>query len=684
MGEMKEHQVNSKQSNNKNKNGFNSQKSPDKKQDKNQSDQFQWRRAGKTSFVWVLIIISAVFLSNLFTGKGVDEVEIQYSEYRRFLTDRLIVKAEIVDEEFYGELSETQTVLNAGGISRDVLKFRLKLPFVDREVMNEWDQYKVDYTFKQKSIDWTGYFLNILPWIAILAFWIFLMRRMQGGGGMKSIFNFGKSKAKIWTSDMPKVTFNDVAGCVEAKEELKEVVDFLKRPKRYQKLGAKIPRGVLLVGAPGTGKTLLARAIAGEANVAFFSLSGADFVEMFVGVGASRVRDLFDQGKKNQPCIIFIDELDAVGRQRGAGLGGGHDEREQTLNALLVEMDGFETQEDIILMAATNRPDVLDSALLRPGRFDRQVVVDAPDLKGRLGILQVHTKKIVMNKKKVDLNAIAKGTPGMVGADLENIVNEAALLAARKKKRSVDMTDFEEAKDKVMMGVQRKSVILSEGEKKTTAYHEAGHSLVAAQTKGADPVHKVTIIPRGRALGVTMQLPIDEKHGYSKTYIEGRLAILMGGRAAEELIFNELTTGAGNDIEQATQIARKMVCEWGMSDVLGPMTFGKKNEEIFLGREIQSHRDFSEVTARMIDEEVVRIVRKAQSTAEQVLNDNIDLLHNLAKALLEHETIDGAEVDAIMEGKPIIRSKNGSTIKPPKKKPKRRPPKNKLKNTEKN
>jgi len=684
MGEMKEHQVNSKHSNNKNNNGFKSQKSPDKKQDKNQSDQFQWRRAGKTSFVWVLIIISAVFLSNLFTGKGVDEVEIQYSQYRRFLTDRLIVKAEIVDEEFYGELSETQTVLNAGGISQDVLKFRLKLPFVDREVMNEWDQYKVDYTFKQKSIDWTGYFLNILPWIAILAFWIFLMRRMQGGGGMKSIFNFGKSKAKVWTSDMPKVTFNDVAGCVEAKEELKEVVDFLKRPKRYQKLGAKIPRGVLLVGAPGTGKTLLARAIAGEANVAFFSLSGADFVEMFVGVGASRVRDLFEQGKKNQPCIIFIDELDAVGRQRGAGLGGGHDEREQTLNALLVEMDGFETQEDIILMAATNRPDVLDSALLRPGRFDRQVVVDAPDLKGRLGILQVHTKKIVMNKKKVDLNAIAKGTPGMVGADLENIVNEAALLAARKKKRSVDMTDFEEAKDKVMMGVQRKSVILSEGEKKTTAYHEAGHSLVAAQTKGADPVHKVTIIPRGRALGVTMQLPIDEKHGYSKTYIEGRLAILMGGRAAEELIFNELTTGAGNDIEQATQVARKMVCEWGMSDVLGPMTFGKKNEEIFLGREIQSHRDFSEVTARMIDEEVVRIVRKAQSTAEQVLNDNIDLLHNLAKALLEHETIDGAEVDAIMEGKPIIRSKNGSTIKPPKKKPKRRPPKNKLKNTEKN
>ena len=646
-----------------------------RKKNKKENEQFQWKRAGKTSLVWVLIIISAVFLSNLFTGKGADEVEIQYTEYRTFLNDGLIAKARVVDEVFHGELSEKRIVLNAGGISQEVIKFRLKLPFVDREVMNEWDQHNVDYTFKQKSIDWTGYFLNILPWIAILAFWIFLMRRMQGGGGgMKSIFNFGKSRAKIWTSDMPKVTFNDVAGCVEAKEELMEVVDFLKRPKRYQKLGAKIPRGVLLVGQPGTGKTLLARAVAGQANVAFYSLSGADFVEMFVGVGASRVRDLFEQGKRNQPCIIFIDELDAVGRQRGAGLGGGHDEREQTLNALLVEMDGFEPAEDIILMAATNRPDVLDSALLRPGRFDRQIVVDVPDLKGRLGILKVHTKKIVMNKRKVKLEAIAKGTPGMVGADLENIVNEAALLAARKKKRSVDMTDFEEAKDKVMMGVQRKSVVLSEEEKKTTAYHEAGHTLVAAQTKGADPVHKVTIIPRGRALGVTMQLPIDEKHGYSREYIEGRLAILMGGRAAEELIFNELTTGAGNDIEQATKIARKMVCEWGMSDILGPMTFGKKNEEIFLGREIQSHRDYSEATARMIDEEVVRIVRKSQATAKRILKQNMGQLHNLAKALLEHETIDGEEVAAVMEGKQIKRSKNGAAQKPKKKRRRRKPP----------
>tara|TARA_B100001245_G_scaffold236608_1_gene228752 strand:+ start:387 stop:2423 length:2037 start_codon:yes stop_codon:yes gene_type:complete len=641
-------------------------------------EQFHWKKAGKTSLVWVLIIISAIFMSNLFTGQGRDEAEIQFSEYRTFLNNGLIAKARIVDEVFHGELTEPQTIINARGIGKSVKKFRLKLPFIDREVMTEWDQSGVDYSFRQKSIDWTGYMLNMLPWIAILVFWIFLMRRMQGGGGgMNSIFNFGKSKAKIWTSDMPKVDFNHVAGCVEAKEELAEIVDFLKRPKRYQKLGAKIPRGVLLVGQPGTGKTLLARAVAGEANVAFFSLSGADFVEMFVGVGASRVRDLFQQGKQNQPCIIFIDELDAVGRQRGAGLGGGHDEREQTLNALLVEMDGFEPSQDIILMAATNRPDVLDGALLRPGRFDRQVVVDVPDLKGRLGILKVHTKKILMNKRKVNLEAIAKGTPGMVGADLENIVNEAALLAARKKKRSVDMSDFEDAKDKVMMGVQRKSVVLSDAEKKTTAYHEAGHTLVAARTKGADPVHKVTIIPRGQALGVTMQLPIDEKHGYSRQYIEGRLAILMGGRAAEELIFDELTTGAGNDIEQATKIARKMVCEWGMSDVLGPMTFGKKNEEIFLGREIQSHRDYSEVTARMIDEEVVRVVRKAQSKAKQVLNNNINQLHNLAKALLEYETIDGDEVITVMEGEKISRKSNGAVKKNNSKSSLRKPKKNK-------
>ena len=656
-------------SNDTNKKKLNNQnKKTDSGLDKN-PDNFEWKKASKTSFVWVFILVSAVFLSNFFTNPNGDEVEVQYSQYRSFLNKGLILKAQIVDEVFHGELAQVQTIINRRGSSVDLKRFRLKLPFIDRDVMNEWDKNGVDYSFKQQTVDWTGYFLNLLPWIVILGFWIFLMRRMQGGGGgMKSIFNFGKSKAKIWTSDMPKVTFDDVAGCVEGKEELREVVEFLKKPKQFQKLGAKIPRGVLLVGQPGTGKTLLARAVAGEANVAFFSLSGADFVEMFVGVGASRVRDLFEQGKRNQPCIIFIDELDAVGRQRGAGLGGGHDEREQTLNALLVEMDGFESNEDIILMAATNRPDVLDAALLRPGRFDRQIIVDAPDLKGRLGILKVHSKKIVMDHKKVNLEAIAQGTPGMVGADLENIVNEAALLAARKKKKSVEMADFEEAKDKVMMGVQRTSVVLSDEEKKITAYHEGGHTLVAARTKGADPVHKVTIIPRGRALGVTMQLPMDEKHGYSREYITGRLAILMGGRAAEELIFKEMTTGAGNDIEQATSIARKMVCEWGMSDVVGPMTFGKKNEEIFLGREIQSQRDYSEEMAKTIDKEVVKIVRKAQLTANKILKKDISKLHKIAEALLKYETINGEDVLSIMNGKKIRPSKNGSVAtKAPKK-----------------
>ena len=645
-----------------NKEKHNSKNNVSNSKNNKNSDTFHIGKASRTSFIWILILVSAVFLSNFFTNPNGEEVEVQYSQYRSFLNKGQISKAQIIDEVFHGELSLQQNIISKRGTSIDVKRFRLKLPFIDRDVMNEWDKNGVDYSFKQQTVDWTGYFLNLLPWVLILGFWIFLMRRMQGGsGGMNSIFNFGKSKAKIWTSDGPKVTFNDVAGCVEAKEELNEVVEFLKKPKSYQKLGAKIPRGVLLVGPPGTGKTLLARAVAGEANVAFFSLSGADFVEMFVGVGASRVRDLFEQGKQNQPCIIFIDELDAVGRQRGAGLGGGHDEREQTLNALLVEMDGFEQTQDIILMAATNRPDVLDTALLRPGRFDRQIVVDAPDLNGRFGILKVHTKKIVMNKKKVDLMSIAKGTPGMVGADLENIVNEAALLAARKKKKSVDMLDFEEAKDKVMMGVQRTSVVLSQEEKKITAYHEGGHTLVAAKTKGADPVHKVTIIPRGRALGVTMQLPIDEKHGYSREYINGRLAILMGGRAAEELIFNEMTTGAGNDIEQATGIARKMVCEWGMSDVVGPMTFGKKNEEVFLGREIQSQRDYSEDMAKIIDKEVVKIVRKAQVTAERILKKNISKLHGIADALLEKETINGDDVLALVNGQKLAPSKNGTT-----------------------
>ncbi len=639
----------------------NTKQAPLEKKGENKNNEFQWKRAGKTSLIWVMILMVAISLSGLLTTND-KSVEIQYFQYREFLETRQIVSADIIESVFYGEFSTPQSIPKGMTILENVSKFHVILPFIDREVMAEWDAYDVNYSFKGKSIDWTGYFLNLLPWILIIGIWIFFIRRMQGGagGGMGGIFNFGKSRAKIWTSDMPKITFDDVAGCVEAKEELKEVIDFLKKPKRFQKLGAKIPKGALLIGPPGTGKTLLARAVAGEADVPFYNLSGAEFVEMFVGVGASRVRDLFEQGKKNTPCIIFIDELDAVGRHRGAGLGGGHDEREQTLNQLLVEMDGFESNQMVIVLAATNRPDILDPALLRPGRFDRQIIVDIPDIKGRFEILKVHTKKIVLNKRKMNLEELARGTPGLVGADLANLVNEAALLAARKRKKSVDMEDFEDAKDKVMMGIQRKSVILSDEEKKVTAYHESGHTLVATMTPGADPIHKVTIIPRGKALGITSQIPIDEKHNYSKDYIEGRLAILLGGRAAEQLIFNELTTGAGDDIEKATNIARKMVCEWGMSDVLGPMTFGKKNEEIFLGREIQSHRDYSESTARMIDEEVVRIIRKAQRSAATILEKNVPILHIMANGLLKYETLDSKDINRIMDGKKLTRSKNGS------------------------
>ena len=639
---------------------------------KKQPDQFDWMRAGKTSLVWLMIIFGAIYISGLLTETGRKEIEIEYTEYREYLANGEIHKGVIMDDVFHGEFKEPQTLESPIGPLNEITHFKLTLPFIEREDTEEWDAAGIEYTFKEKTIDWTGYLLNMLPWVLLIGFWFFMIRRMQGGaGGMGGIFKFGKSRASLWTSDQPRVTFKDVAGCEEAKEELKEVIDFLKNPKRFQKLGAKVPKGALLIGPPGTGKTLLARAVAGEAAVPFYSLSGADFVEMFVGVGASRVRDLFEQAKKSSPCIIFIDEMDAVGRHRGAGIGGGHDEREQTLNALLVEMDGFDNSQNVIVISATNRPDILDPALLRPGRFDRQIMVDVPDYVGRLGILKVHTKKVVMNQSKVDLESLAKGTPGMVGADLANMVNEAALLAARKRKKSVDMDDFEEAKDKVMMGVQRKSMILTDEEKKVTAYHEAGHAMVAIKTKGADPVHKITIIPRGRALGVTMQLPIDEKHGYTRNYVEGRLAILMGGRSAEMLIFNQMTTGAGNDLEQATEIARKMVTEWGMSDLLGPMTFGKKNEEIFLGREIQSHRDYSEGTARMIDEEISRIVRDSQRMADELLQKNIEILHSLAQELLKYETIDSQDLEKILKGEKLTRPLNGQEK--PKRKRKRRP-----------
>ena len=652
----------------------NPKQDPNKSGQHNQPENFDWKRAGKTSFVWLIIIFGAVYVSGLLTETGKKEIEIEYTEYRKYLDNGDIQKGVIMGDVFHGEFKVPQTLdTPIGGQLNEITHFKLTLPFVDRENTEEWDAAGLDYTFKEKTIDWTGYLLNMLPWILLLGFWFFMIRRMQGGaGGVGGIFKFGKSRAALWTSDQPRVTFKDVAGCEEAKEELKEVIDFLKNPKRYQKLGAQVPKGALLVGPPGTGKTLLARAIAGEAVVPFYSISGADFVEMFVGVGASRVRDLFEQAKKSSPCIVFIDEMDAVGRQRGAGIGGGHDEREQTLNALLVEMDGFDNSQNVIVIAATNRPDVLDPALLRPGRFDRQIVVDVPDIRGRLGIFKVHTKKVVINHRKVDLESLAKGTPGMVGADIANIVNEAALLAARKRKKSIDMDDFEEAKDKVMMGVQRKSMILSDEEKEVTSYHEAGHALVAIRTKGADPVHKITIIPRGRALGFTMQLPIDEKHGYTRNYVEGRLAILMGGRSAEMLIFNQMTTGAGNDIEQATQIARKMVTEWGMSDLLGPMTFGKKNEEIFLGREIQSHRDYSEVTARMIDEEISRIVRYSQRMADKILQKDIDILHRLAQELLKYETIDADDLKKILKGNKLTRPINGQVKPRNQRKPRRR------------
>jgi cell division protease FtsH len=502
---------------------------------------------------------------------------------------------------------------------------------------------------KDNGGNWVSILVNAIPFVLLLGFWIFMMRQMQSGGN--KALSFGKSRARLHSSQQKKVTFKDVAGVEEAKEELQEIIEFLREPQRFQKLGGRIPKGVLLIGSPGTGKTLLARAIAGEANVPFFSISGSDFVEMFVGVGASRVRDLFEQGKKNAPCIIFIDEIDAVGRHRGAGLGGGHDEREQTLNQLLVEMDGFESNEGVILVAATNRPDVLDPALLRPGRFDRRVVVGRPDVKGREQILKVHTKKTPLSDD-VDLTTIARGTPGFAGADLANLVNEAALIAARQNRKVVTQYDFEIAKDKVMMGVERRSLVITDEEKKNTAFHEAGHALVAALIPEADPVHKVTIIPRGMALGLTQQLPIDDKHSYNKVYLEAQLAILMGGRIAEEIFMKQITTGAGNDIERATDMARKMVCEWGMSE-LGPLSFGKREEQIFLGREIAQHRDFSEATAIRIDEQVKKLVENGYTRARQIIEQRADALERIAMALLEREVLDGSEVNQLIEGKTL-------------------------------
>jgi len=542
--------------------------------------------------------------------------------------------------------AELQGEYREGGKFRGVTIANTAIPDVTKVLQD----HNVIYNYKEvKNADWLTFLVNFGPLLLLVLFWVFMMKQMQAGGN--KALSFGKSRARLLTAQQKKATFKDVAGIDEPKEELYEIIDFLKDPQKFQKLGGRIPKGVLLVGPPGTGKTLLARAIAGEANVPFFSISGSDFVEMFVGVGASRVRDLFEQGKKNAPCIIFIDEIDAVGRHRGAGLGGGHDEREQTLNALLVEMDGFESNEGVILIAATNRPDVLDPALLRPGRFDRRVVVPRPDVKGREEILRVHTRKVPLSED-VDLSVIARGTPGFSGADLANLVNESALWAARQNRKFVAMVDFEMSKDKVLMGVERRSMILSDEEKRNTAYHEAGHALVAAMTPGADPLHKVTIIPRGMALGVTMQLPIDDKHTYTKEFLEAQLAVLMGGRAAEEIFLHHITTGAGNDIERATEIARQMVCEWGMS-VLGPLTFGKKEEAIFLGREIAQHRDYSEDTAIKIDGEVRSIVTNGYSKARNILETQRDKLERIAQALLDREVLDAVELKLLMEGKPL-------------------------------
>ena len=619
---------------------------------------FDWSKVIKTVFSWGAVIIAAVIIMQFMKTGTSNAVEVSYDIYEQFLNsdkivEAVITKVDLNDYTFEGTLGEEERVLINNSYVR-VKTFSVYI--IEPDIADQkkiWQEKGIKFNFKKESNQWLTVLLSFLPWVLIIGIWILFMRRMQGGtGGTRGIFNFGKSKAKLISEAQTKVTFKDVAGADEAKQELEEIIEFLKEPSKFQKLGGKIPRGVLLLGPPGTGKTLLARAVAGEAGVPFFSISGADFVEMFVGVGASRVRDLFEQGKKNAPCIIFIDEIDAVGRHRGAGLGGGHDEREQTLNALLVEMDGFEQNSGVIIIAATNRPDVLDPALLRPGRFDRQVVVDRPDVKGREGILKVHTRKIPL-EKDVSLKTLAKGTPGLAGAELANMVNEAALLAARKNKKKVSMLDFEEAKDKVMMGMERKSMIISEDEKKMTSYHEIGHVLVSRMLPDSDPVHKVTIIPRGRALGVTHYLPVDEKHTYSKEYIEAKIKTLMGGRAAELIIFDRFTTGAGNDIERATDLARKMVCEWGMSEVLGPLAYGKNEEEIFLGREITKHKDYSEKTAQDIDSEIKKIVNDCMDDAVKILKDNINLLHKLSEELLEREILDSEEIDKIIKGEEL-------------------------------
>ena len=605
------------------------------------------KNLGGNFLLWIVIIIVSVSVLQ-YASLTPKSIEISYAEFTDVYQDQYenISSVIIEDKLLRGECSPTcfGTLSN-----NEISSFTVVLPELTNDLVNSLVDLGIDVKIKQKTLTFLDYVFQFSPWILILVFWFLIMRRMQGGvGGQSNIFSFAKSKAKVVDSKKTKKMFKDVAGCEEAKTELQEIVDFLKKSDKYHKIGAKIPKGALLLGPPGTGKTLLAKAVAGEANVPFFTISGAEFVEMFVGVGASRVRDLFTQAKTNSPSIIFIDEIDAVGRHRGAGLGGGHDEREQTLNQILVEMDGFDTNTNVILLAATNRPDVLDKALLRPGRFDRQIVVDAPDVIGREQILKIHTKKIPLTKD-VKLNVVAQGTPGLVGADLENLVNEAALLAARMNQTKVSMKYFEDAKDKVMMGVERKSMVLTDDDKKITAYHEAGHALVAYFTKLADPVHKITIVPRGRAMGLTAQIPEVERYNYSNQYLLGKLDILMGGRCAEKIIFNNFTTGAGNDISVATDIAKKMVCEWGMSEAVGPMALGKKDQEVFLGKEMSKSNDFSEEKSRLVDNEITSLIKNAEKNATNILKKYLKQLHDVSKILIERETLDRSQFEDIVE-----------------------------------
>jgi cell division protease FtsH len=598
----------------------------------------------KSLLFWMVLVVVGVLIWNFSTQFNRTPKSIPLTEFLQKVDEGQVVEVDIIGNEITGRLKSA-----AAG---DNDSFRTYAPTQFEALVGTKLSEKVPVIRGKDpaSSPWANLLYYWAPILLMIGFWIFIMRQMQSGGN--KALSFGKSRAKLSSSSQKKVTFKDVSGVDEAKEELQEIIEFLKEPQKFQKLGGRIPKGVLLMGPPGTGKTLLARAVAGEANVPFFSISGSDFVEMFVGVGASRVRDLFEQGKKNAPCIVFIDEIDAVGRHRGAGLGGGHDEREQTLNQLLVEMDGFESNEGVILVAATNRPDVLDPALLRPGRFDRRIVVNRPDVKGREGILAVHTKKIPLSDD-VNIHVLARGTSGFSGADLANLVNEAALNAARYNQKVVRMLDFEFAKDKVLMGSERRSMIINDEEKRVTAVHEAGHALLAVLLPHADPVHKVTIIPRGMALGVTMQLPVDDKHNYTREYLNDWIAILLGGRLAEELTFNSMTTGAGNDLERSTEMARKMVCEYGMSDAMGPLTFGKKEEQIFLGREIAQHQDYSEDTAINIDKEIKRIVTDNYVRAKQVIEQNRTALAHIAEALLQREVLDADQVRRIVAGLPL-------------------------------